>query len=274
MPPGWWRKCTFRIDEAILREGMSELTRIRAAAPPDKPFVLGVGSVINPNELQSALDMGFDMIVAPANVMGGYGEGIGVRAHLPRAGRLLGPGRLHPDRDCSTSSSAKTAWSPTRSRSSPPGRTAPRGSATCSRRSCATATRAGSSCPPAPSISRPARNTRRPSPNAASSPCSACPRPLALVDKEKKPGDVDCIRRSLAQFREKICRRPAPPERTSNPTSKGRERGVCAPGPNHSGLQNPFTGAVYESCAAACQSRAEASVRGPRSPRSGPGSSP
>ncbi len=28
--------------------------------------------------------------------------------------------------------------------------------------------------------------------------------PLALVDKEKKPGDADCVRRSLAQFREKF----------------------------------------------------------------------
>ena len=32
----------------------------------DAPFVLGVGSVINPKELESAIDMGFDMIVAPA----------------------------------------------------------------------------------------------------------------------------------------------------------------------------------------------------------------
>lgn len=65
---------TFRIDEGILREGMKELVKLCEQAPSDKPFVLGVGSVINPHELESALEMGFDMIVAPANVMGGYAE--------------------------------------------------------------------------------------------------------------------------------------------------------------------------------------------------------
>ena len=68
-------ECTFRIDAGILREAMQELVGQRAAAPADKPFVLGVGSVINPAELHDAIEMGFDMIVAPANVMGGYGEG-------------------------------------------------------------------------------------------------------------------------------------------------------------------------------------------------------
>jgi 2-keto-3-deoxy-6-phosphogluconate aldolase len=68
-------ECTFRIDSAIIKEAMQELVKRRAQASPDKPFVLGVGSVINPEELEAALAMGFDMVVAPANVMGGYGEG-------------------------------------------------------------------------------------------------------------------------------------------------------------------------------------------------------
>jgi 2-keto-3-deoxy-6-phosphogluconate aldolase len=72
---GFVAECTFRIDEGIIREAMQELVKIRAASPKDNPFVLGVGSVINPTELESAIDMGFDMIVAPGNVMGGYGEG-------------------------------------------------------------------------------------------------------------------------------------------------------------------------------------------------------
>jgi len=72
---GYVAECTFRIEEAILREGMQELTKKRAECPEDNPFILGVGSVINPQELEAALEMGFDMIVAPANVMGGYGEG-------------------------------------------------------------------------------------------------------------------------------------------------------------------------------------------------------
>jgi len=66
---------TFRIDEGILREGMKELVRERAESPADDPFLLGVGSVINPRELEAAIEMGFDMIVAPANAMGGSGEG-------------------------------------------------------------------------------------------------------------------------------------------------------------------------------------------------------
>ncbi len=67
---------TFRIDAGILREAMQDLVKIRAQSPPDRPFILGVGSVINPAELDDAIEMGFDMIVAPANVMGGHGEGV------------------------------------------------------------------------------------------------------------------------------------------------------------------------------------------------------
>jgi len=72
---GYLAECTFRIDKAILAEAMQELTAKRAECPEDNPFILGVGSVINPVELEAALEMGFDMIVAPGNVMGGYGEG-------------------------------------------------------------------------------------------------------------------------------------------------------------------------------------------------------
>ena len=68
-------ECTFRIDQAILAEGMVELTKKRSQCPADRPFILGVGSVINPRELDAAIEMGFDMIVAPSNVMGGHGEG-------------------------------------------------------------------------------------------------------------------------------------------------------------------------------------------------------
>jgi len=72
---GYVAEVTFRIEEGILREAMRELVELRAESAADRPFVLGVGSVINPHELAAAIEMGFDMIVAPANVMGGYGEG-------------------------------------------------------------------------------------------------------------------------------------------------------------------------------------------------------
>jgi 2-keto-3-deoxy-6-phosphogluconate aldolase len=67
---------TFRIDEQILREGMSELTKMRAESDPENPMILGVGSVINPKELESAIEMGFDMAVSPDCGMGGYREKI------------------------------------------------------------------------------------------------------------------------------------------------------------------------------------------------------
>ncbi|HUT62501.1 MAG TPA: hypothetical protein VMZ04_00960, partial [Anaerolineae bacterium] len=73
---GYVSECTFRIDPGLLKEGMQELLKRRLESPPDKPFILGVGSIINPKELETALEMGFDMIVAPANVMGGYASGV------------------------------------------------------------------------------------------------------------------------------------------------------------------------------------------------------
>ena len=72
---GFLAECTFRIDRALLAEAMQELTAKRAGCPVDKPFILGVGSVINPAELEAAIDMGFDMVVAPANVMACPGTG-------------------------------------------------------------------------------------------------------------------------------------------------------------------------------------------------------
>ena len=72
---GFVAEVTFRIEQEIVREAMQELVAMRAESPADNPFVLGVGSVINPHELDAAIEMGFDMVVAPANVMGGYGEG-------------------------------------------------------------------------------------------------------------------------------------------------------------------------------------------------------
>ncbi|MFC1561123.1 hypothetical protein ACFL4V_01455 [Candidatus Latescibacterota bacterium] len=73
---GYVSECTFRIDPGLLKEGMQELIKRRLEVPEDKPFVLGVGSIINPKELETAIEMGFDMIVAPANVMGGYAPGV------------------------------------------------------------------------------------------------------------------------------------------------------------------------------------------------------
>ncbi len=93
---GYVSECTFRIDPNLLKEGMQELAKRRAEAPADNPFVLGVGSIINPKELEMAIDMGFDMIVAPANVMGGYAPGIEFVKIAHAANRFCAPAVFSP----------------------------------------------------------------------------------------------------------------------------------------------------------------------------------
>lgn len=39
---GYVAEVTFRIDEGMLREAMSELTKIRAKSDPENPMILGV----------------------------------------------------------------------------------------------------------------------------------------------------------------------------------------------------------------------------------------
>jgi 2-keto-3-deoxy-6-phosphogluconate aldolase len=89
-------ECTFRIDPGIVREAMQELVNLRDACPPGKPFVLGVGSIINPQELDMAIGMGFDMIVAPANVMGGSGDGCEFVRIAHAADRFCAPAVFTP----------------------------------------------------------------------------------------------------------------------------------------------------------------------------------
>lgn len=93
---GFVAECTMRIDVGILKEGMKELVKIRETSPSDNPFVLGVGSVINPRELDEAIEMGFDMIVAPGNVMGGYGEGKEFVRKARAAGCFTAPAVMTP----------------------------------------------------------------------------------------------------------------------------------------------------------------------------------
>ena len=53
---------------------MSDLLKMRETRfreNPDDPMVLGIGSSINPREMETAIEMGFDMIVSPDSGMGG-----------------------------------------------------------------------------------------------------------------------------------------------------------------------------------------------------------
>ena len=93
---GYVSECTFRIDPGLLKEGMQELLKRRMESSPDKPFVLGVGSIINPKELETAIEMGFDMIVAPANVMGGYASGVEFVKIAHAARRFCAPAIFSP----------------------------------------------------------------------------------------------------------------------------------------------------------------------------------
>lgn len=93
---GFVSECTFRIDPGLLKEGMAELKKRRSEVPEDKPFVLGVGSIINPKELETAIEMGFDMIVAPANVMGGYAPGVEFVKIAHAANRSCSPAVFTP----------------------------------------------------------------------------------------------------------------------------------------------------------------------------------
>lgn len=90
---------TFRIPEPILKEAMGELRKRReeaAATAPDKPMLLGVGSVINPKELDAAIEMGFDMIVGPDSGMGGIRERIDF-VKIVRSAKCFGvPGAFSP----------------------------------------------------------------------------------------------------------------------------------------------------------------------------------
>jgi 2-keto-3-deoxy-6-phosphogluconate aldolase len=90
---------TFRIPEGILKEAMTELRKRRnecAKARPGDPMLLGVGSVINPRELEAAIEMGFDMIVAPDSGMGGSRERIEF-VKMVRSAKCFGvPGAFSP----------------------------------------------------------------------------------------------------------------------------------------------------------------------------------
>jgi len=194
---------TFRIDEGILREGMSELTRMRVAAPPENPLILGVGSVINPKELSAAIDMGFDMIVAPANVMGGYGEGIEF-VRICRAVEVFTAPAVFTPTELQYFIERADGLEPDAIKVFPARSHGPKGMSDLL----------------APFV-RDRHRDRIIMPTGAVDyetgpayqevirkrgffPVLGMSSPLALVDKEKKPGDAETIRRSLADFKQKF----------------------------------------------------------------------
>jgi 2-keto-3-deoxy-6-phosphogluconate aldolase len=96
---GYVAEVTFRIPEGIVKEAMAELRQRRAESfrtRPNDPMLLGIGSIINPRELESAVEMGFDMIVGPDSGMGGCREPIEF-VRMVRAAKVFGvPGSFSP----------------------------------------------------------------------------------------------------------------------------------------------------------------------------------
>jgi 2-keto-3-deoxy-6-phosphogluconate aldolase len=96
---GYMVEITFRIPEGIVREAMAELRKRRADSfrtRASDPMLLGVGSVINPKELEAAIEMGFDMVVGPDSCVGGSREPIEF-VRICRAAKVFGiPGSFSP----------------------------------------------------------------------------------------------------------------------------------------------------------------------------------
>jgi len=196
-------ECTFRIDEAIIREAMKELVKRRAEAPADKPFVLGVGSVINPKELEAAIDMGFDMVVAPANVMGGYGEGIEAVRIAHRANVAIAPAALTPS-ELQYFIERSDGMEPDCVKIFPAGVHGPSGVADLLAPYVRDRHKGRIIMPTGGVNNETGPQYQESISKRGYFPVLGMSAPLSLVAKEKKPGDVDTIRKSLADFRVKF----------------------------------------------------------------------
>ncbi len=200
---GYLAECTFRIDKAILAEAMQELTAKRAECPEDNPFILGVGSVINPVELEAALKMGFDMIVAPGNVMGGYGEGkdfvkICQEANVFSAPAIFTPTELQyfiERSDGLEPDAIKIFPADTHGPSGVKGLLAPY----------VRDRHNGRIIMPTGGVNYETGPKYREAISANGyTPVLGMSAPLKIVQAEQKPGDVETIRRSLAEFKSKM----------------------------------------------------------------------
>jgi len=197
---GFVAECTFRIDGAIIKEAMQELTKRRGSTPADRPFVLGVGSVINPKELEAALDWGFDMVVAPANVMGGYGEGkdfvrIAHQVNVSAAPAILSPTELQYfiERDDGLEPDCVKIF--------PAGVHGPSGVGDLLAPYVRDRHQGRMIMPTGGVNAETGPKFQENISKRGFTPVLGMSAPLALVGKEKKPGDVETIRRSLEEFK-------------------------------------------------------------------------
>ena len=197
---GYVAECTFRIDSGLIKEAMQELVKRRASAPADKPFVLGVGSVINPQELEAALAMGFDMVVAPANVMGGYGEGKEFVRLAHDLGVFAAPAILSPT-ELQYFIERDDGLEPDCVKIFPAGVHGPGGVGDLLAPYVRDRHKGRLIMPTGGVNAETGPKFQEDISKRGFTPVLGMSAPLALVGKLKKPGDVDTIRQSLAEFR-------------------------------------------------------------------------
>ncbi|NWG12026.1 MAG: bifunctional 4-hydroxy-2-oxoglutarate aldolase/2-dehydro-3-deoxy-phosphogluconate aldolase [Acidobacteria bacterium] len=202
---GYVAEVTFRIEEGILREGMRELQRMRDASPPEKPMVLGVGSVINPKELEAAVEMGFDMIVAPANVMGGYGEGKEF-VRICQQNEIFSSPAIFTPTELQYFIERSDGLEPDAVKVFPARSHGPKGLSDLLAPFVRERHRGRIIMPTGAVDYETGPQYQEAIRKRGFFPVLGMSSPLALIDKEKRPGDADCIRRSLAEFRQKFSR--------------------------------------------------------------------
>jgi 2-keto-3-deoxy-6-phosphogluconate aldolase len=197
---GFVAECTMRIDAAILREGMKELRKLRADSLADNPFVLGVGSILNPNELDDAIQMDFDMIVAPANVMGGYGPGVDFVKRC-RAKEIFAAPAIMTPTEINYFIERPDGFEPDAIKVFPAGVLGPKGFSDL----LAPFVRdrhAGRIIMPTGAVNfETGPEYQKAIKSRGFFPVLGMSAPLELVGARKKPGDLDTIRESLAEFR-------------------------------------------------------------------------
>lgn len=93
---GLFPEITYRINEGLIKEAMAELNGMRDSFGPDDPLRVGVGSVIEPRELDAAIEMGFDMVVSPDNGFEGFGKKIEFARIARDANVFSAPGAMTP----------------------------------------------------------------------------------------------------------------------------------------------------------------------------------
>ena len=92
---GYVPEVTYRIDQGIIREAMTDINAMRDHYTDD-PLLVGIGSVTTHDEMAQAIDMGFDMVVSPDNAFEGYGKKIDFAKVAREANVFSAPGAMTP----------------------------------------------------------------------------------------------------------------------------------------------------------------------------------